>query len=85
MKTALLAITSVAIVGLSLFACAQDDTIRPKADSGVIVVPPGPDSGTIDPDSGKPIGACESFATENEQLLNAPTTSVAIKKTVVLP
>jgi hypothetical protein len=80
MKTALFFMFAVA--GLVFVACAQEDTVRPRTDSGV---QPAVDSGMTDPDSGKPIGACESFATENEQLLNAPTDSIAIKKTVVLP
>jgi hypothetical protein len=36
-------------------------------------------------DAGLDGSACGNFATENEQLLNAPTDSIAIKKPVNLP
>jgi hypothetical protein len=47
-------------------ACGDDDTVMP-ADAGATI------------DGGG--GACESFPTENAELLNAPTTATVIRKT----
>jgi hypothetical protein len=76
-------LSMLALSGLLFAACADDDVVKAKPDSGT--TQPTVDSGVLDPDTGKPVGECVNFATENEQLLNAPTDSVPIKKTVVLP
>ena len=86
-----LVLTACLFAGFSVAACSEDEAVKPKADAAVV---PVAETGVVDDagalgdatgDGSKPIKECENFATENEQLLNAPTTSVAIKKTVVLP
>jgi hypothetical protein len=78
MKSFFAILLSGIAIGSIVVACSSSTPTPIVNTTPTVTTPTGLDAGLES-------GACGNFATENEQLLNAPTDSVAIKKTVNLP